>query len=190
MGVGHVDGRGGGWVDLCHGQRPPVGRVVVPARLLGLVARTLLLLGGRPVLHVDLALLHVPLVLLPLVALLVLEGHLLEALLGLGVAGGPAPAHLLGNITHPQPGMLLAHRSALRVGEPHETRHVPFRCVGVLLGPPPPPLSRQWGHLVLLLLLHKPFFVHRRDGVEFVPDLLRSLRPLRREHRQRGAGRG
>ena len=58
MCVCHVDGRGGGWVDLRDGQRPPVGRVVVPAGLLGLVARALLLLAGRPVLHVDLALLH------------------------------------------------------------------------------------------------------------------------------------
>ena len=95
---------------------------------------------SRPV-QLLLPLRHVELVLLPLVPLLVLVRHLLEARLRLGIGVRPPSTELLRTIPNSHPRVESSHFAPLLVGEPHETGDV--RSVRVFLRPRPSPPARR-----------------------------------------------
>merc|ERR1719458_182391 len=131
---------------------------------------------SRPV-QLLLPLRHVELVLLPLVPLLILERHLLEARLRLGIGARPASAQLLRAIPNSHPRVEGSHFAPLLVGEPHETGDVPLRSVRVFLGPRPSPPPRVRLHHVLLLFSLESVFILSRHLVVLCTDVWRSLGP-------------
>merc|ERR1719458_1013136 len=131
---------------------------------------------SRPV-QLLLTLRHVELVLLPLVPLLVLERHLLEARLRLGIGARPASAQLLRAIPNSHPRVKCSHFAPLLVGEPHETGDVPLRSVRVFLRPRSSPPARVGLHHVLLLFSLESVFILSRHLVVLCSDVWWSLGP-------------
>ena len=99
-----------------------------------------------------LALGHVPLVFLLLIALLVLESHLLVFRLHLRGLDRPASAKPLCHLSNACIRIVNAYTGAVVVGVPHEGVDAPLWRIWVLFGSRSLPLTRVWGHLVLVLL--------------------------------------
>ena len=118
-----------------------------------------------------LALGHVPLVFLLLIALLVLESHLLVFRLHLRRFNRPASAQHLGHLADARVRIVDAYAGTVVVGVPHESVDTSFGRVWILFGSHPLPLSGIWGHLVLMLFFGEPSLVFSCHGVVLCPHL-------------------
>merc|ERR1719414_209855 len=129
-------------------------RLVLDLGLLGLrfILGGMLLLSGRLLGDRCLALGHVPFVFLLLVTLLVLESHLLVFRLYLRGLDRPSGTKHLCNLSHARIWIVDAYTRPVVIGVPHEGVDAPLWRIWVLFGSHSLPLTRVWGHLVLVLL--------------------------------------